>query len=117
MLEHQRDPAALRNDPVAVHSHTAYTLYDDIARALRAGVPFGPGAGFREVLMAQQLVARALGIWGLYLMATAAGLAFGPALLVTAIVTLGATITCSAISTLQRGQRPSGSGEAISGYD
>jgi hypothetical protein len=101
ILEHHYDPSVLRNDAVAVHSHTAYTLYDDIARSLQAAVPFGSDAGFREVLMVHQFVTRALGIWGVYLMAAAAGLAFEPALLVTAIVSLGAAIVGPAVLTFE----------------
>src|ERR1017187_5801569 len=61
---------------------------NETARALRAAT----GAGFGEVLAAQQIATRALGIWGLLLMAEALGLAFAPALLVAAICSLGALI-------------------------
>ena len=66
----------------------AYTLYDEAALALRNVT----GLGFREVLAFEQVLTRALGIWGLYLMAEALGLSMGPALLVAAICSLGATI-------------------------
>src|SRR5947209_14390807 len=75
ILEHQRDPAVLRNDILVQHPHVAYTLYDEAARTLRAVT----GLGFREVLAFQQIVTRALGIWGLWLMATALGLPAGGA--------------------------------------
>ena len=68
ILEHLRDPAVLRNDILVQHPHVAFTLYDEVALALRAVT----GAGFREVLGAQQIVTRALGIWGLLLMAAGA---------------------------------------------
>src|SRR5579863_6980565 len=89
ILENQRDPAVLRNDLLAQEPHLAFTLYDEIARALRAVT----GQGFREVLEGQQIVTRALGIWGLYLMATALGFSAGPAFLIAAICALGARIT------------------------
>ena len=88
ILEHLRDPGVLRNDILVQHPHVAFTLYDETARALRAVT----GAGFREVLAAQQIATRALGIWGLLLMGEALGLAFAPALLVAAICSLGALI-------------------------
>src|SRR6266568_2080341 len=88
ILEHQRDAAVLRNDLLVQHPHVAFTLYDETALALRAIA----GAGFREVLAAQQIPTRALGIWGLLLMAEALGLAGAPALLVAAICSLGALI-------------------------
>src|ERR1700743_2450199 len=81
VLEHQRDAAVLRNDPVAQQPHTAYTLYDEVTLAL-SGVS---GFGLRESLTFQQVLSRALGIGGLYLMATASGLTPGLALLVAAI--------------------------------
>ncbi|SPE37894.1 conserved membrane hypothetical protein [Candidatus Sulfopaludibacter sp. SbA3] len=89
ILEHQRDPAALRNDILAQQPHVAFTLYDEVSRGLRAVT----GQAFREVLAAQQVATRALGIWGFFLMATALGLNAGPAFVVAAICGLGATIT------------------------
>lgn len=97
ILEHLRDPAVLRNDILVQHSHVAFTLYDEIALALRAA----SGAGFREVLAAQQIATRALGIWGLLLMGEALGLAFAPALLVAAICSLGAAIAGPSVLTFE----------------
>ena len=88
ILEHERDPAVLRNDILVQRSHVAYTLYDEIAIALR-GVS---GAGFREVLAAQQIATRALGIWGLLLLAETLGLGWLPAVAAAAICALGARI-------------------------
>jgi hypothetical protein len=88
LLEHQRDPSVLRHDILVKQSLLAYTLYDETAQALRNVT----GLGFREVLAFEQVLARALGIWGLYLMAEALGLRMSPALLVAAICSLGATI-------------------------
>src|SRR5512135_532677 len=70
ILDHQSDPAVLRNDMVAAHPHDAFTLYDDIAIGARRAF----GIGFRESLQFQQVVTRALGIWGLVLLAQALGL-------------------------------------------
>src|SRR3954449_6196916 len=61
ILEHMRDPSVLRNDILVQQPHVAYTLYDEIALGLRRVT----GLGFREVLQAQQIAARALGFWGL----------------------------------------------------
>ena len=97
ILEHLRDPGVLRNDILVQHPHVAFTLYDEAALGLRAV----SGAGFREVLGAQQIVTRALGIWGLLLMAEALGLAFAPALLVSAVCSLGALISGPAVLTLE----------------
>ena len=97
ILEHLHDPAVLRNDLLVQHPHVAFTLYDEVALALRAV----SRTGFREVLQAQQLATRALGIWGLLLMAEALGLAWGAALLVAAICSLGAAIAGPAVLTFE----------------
>lgn len=88
ILEHLRDPGVLRNDILVERPHVSFTVYDEMALALREWT----GLGFREVLGAVQILTRALGIWGLYLVATALGLAVGPALLVAAILSLGAVV-------------------------
>ncbi|SPF48794.1 conserved membrane hypothetical protein [Candidatus Sulfopaludibacter sp. SbA4] len=88
ILEHQRDPTLLRNEILAEQPHVAYTLYDEAALFLRRA----SGLDFRVVLAFQQIVTRALGIWGLYMVATALGLAAGPSTLVAAICSLGAAI-------------------------
>jgi hypothetical protein len=85
ILEHLRDPSLLSKDILVERPHVAFTLYDECAIGLRNLT----GLGFREILGAGQFLTRALGIWGFLLMATAAGLEFAPALLVTAILTLG----------------------------
>jgi hypothetical protein len=97
MLEHLRDPAVLRNDILVQQPHVGYTLYDEVALALRSST----GLGFRDVLAVQQIACRALGIWGLILMATAAGLELGPAVLVAALCSLGAAIAGPAVLTVE----------------
>jgi hypothetical protein len=97
ILEHLSDPAVLRNDPVAQHPHVAFTLYDEAARVLRRAT----GLSFREVLEAQQIATRGLGIWGLYLLATAMGLSLWPALAATALVSLGAYIAGPSVLTFE----------------
>jgi hypothetical protein len=97
ILEHLHDPAVLANDILAVKPHVAFTLYDEAARLGRAV----SGLGFREVLEAGQIAARALGVWGLYLIAAGLGLAAGEAWLVVAIVSLGATIVGPSVLTME----------------
>src|SRR5579872_7305919 len=89
ILEHIWNPAVLQKDIVAVHPHVAFTLYDEIAIALRRVT----GLDFQHVLEGEQFLFRGLGLWGAYLIATALGLADFPALLVTSIFSLGAFIT------------------------
>ena len=64
------------------------------------GLPTGP-PGFREVLEAQQLLTRALGIWGLFLLAGSLGFAAGPSLVVAAICSLGAVVAGPTVLTVE----------------
>ena len=88
VLEHLRDPAVLRRDILVASPQVSFTLYDEIARGLRAIT----GLGFREILEGLQIATRALGIWGVYLMAAALGLSAPASMLVAGIISLGATI-------------------------
>ena len=97
ILEHQRDPAVLRNDLVAQHPHDAFTLYDEVAIGLRRAT----GLGFKEVLQAQQVVTRALGIWGLVLLAESFGLSLLQALAAAAICSLGIVIVGPTVLTVE----------------
>jgi hypothetical protein len=97
ILEHQRDPALLRNDIIAQHPHDRFTLYDEVAIGLRAVTRLG----FREVLQFQQIVTRALGIWGLMLLAEALGLGLWESLAVAAICSLGVVIAGPTVLTLE----------------
>jgi hypothetical protein len=104
ILEHLRDPAMLRQDILAVQPHVSFTLYDETAR----GLVRISGLGFHEVLEGEQLVTRALGIWGLYLMATALGLSAPASLLVAGAISLGATIAGPAVLSMEIEPDPRG---------
>ncbi len=93
ILEHLWDPTVLGKDLIVQYPHVAFTLYDETAIALRKVT----GLDFRRVLEGEQFVLRALGIWGVYLMATALGLSDLLALLVASIFSLGAFITGPAV--------------------
>jgi hypothetical protein len=97
ILEHLHDRSVLRNDILAQQPHVAFTLYDEIARALEAVT----GRSFHDVLLAQQIAARALGIWGLYLIATALGLRAYLALAVACVCSLGAVIAGPTVLTFE----------------
>jgi hypothetical protein len=88
ILERLWDPSVFDNELLVERPHVSFTIYDEIALALRRIT----GLGFREVLAAGQIFFRGLGIWGVFLMATAMGLAFWPAALTTAIFALGAAV-------------------------
>lgn len=88
MLEHLRDRTVLGNDIVARSPHVAFTIYDEAALALRKIFK----TDFQTVLVAQQLLFRFLGLIGIYLIATSAGVAPWAAAMISAILGLGATI-------------------------
>jgi hypothetical protein len=97
ILEHLRDPSVLRNDILVQQPHLAYTLYDEFALAARSVT----GLGFREILQAQQIVLRALGFWGLMLLAEAFGLSWGRRVAVAAICSLGAVVAGPTVLTVE----------------
>jgi hypothetical protein len=97
ILEHLRDPSVLRNDILVQQPHVAYTLYDEIALGLRRVT----GRGFGDVLAAQQIATRALGFWGLLLLAEALGLSIGGAITVAAICSLGAVVAGPTVLTVE----------------
>jgi hypothetical protein len=99
ILEHLRDPSVLARDIVAAHPHVRFTLYDETARGLSAAA----GLDFRAALEFEQIATRALGIWGLFLCATAVfGSGAGPvALLVAGICSLGASIVGPQVLTVE----------------
>ncbi len=113
ILEHLRDSSLFRNEILAAKPHVAYTLYDETARALH----WVTGLDFHAVLTIEQILARAFGIWGIYLMALAlcrAGLWSGArnvgdkrkwdeliSLFVAAVCSLGANIAGPAVLTFE----------------
>lgn len=97
ILEHLNNSTVLVNDPLVERSHVAYTLYDEIAIALHR-ITHLP---FREILSAEQIITRALGVWGLFLMAQALGLTATWSMAVAAIVSLGAAIAGPAVLTFE----------------
>jgi len=88
ILEHLWNPSVLASDLLAREPHVSFTVYDEAALWLRRWT----GLEFRQVLAAEQLLFRALGILGVFLLAGALGLSTRPALLVAAWFSLGATI-------------------------
>jgi hypothetical protein len=97
MLEHIWDPSALTRDLVAPKPHLSFTLYDEIAIALR----WITHSSFQAVLTGQQLIFRALQILGVYLLALSFPLTRVKALVVAALFSLGATIVGPAVLTFE----------------
>lgn len=93
ILEHLWDGSVLSQDLLVQRPHVAFTLYDELALVLR----WLTGAGFHSVLIGVQLVTRALGLWGVYLIAMALLKDRAHSLLVTGVCALGAAIDGPAV--------------------
>jgi hypothetical protein len=104
MLEHIWDPSTFPRDLIATKPHLSYTLYDEIAIALR----WLTRTSFETVLIAEQFLFRALQILGIYLLARSLPLSRAMALLVAAISSLGATIVGPAVLTMEYEPIPRG---------
>jgi hypothetical protein len=109
MLEHIWDSSALSKDLVATTPHLSFTLYDEIAIALR----WISGSSFHAVLSAQQFIFRALQILGVYLLALSFPLDRRMAMLVAALFTLGAFITGPAVMVFEYEPVPRGFAVAL----
>ena len=104
ILERLWDPAVLAGDPMAQRPHVAFTIYDEVTLGLRRITHFD----LHAVLTAQQLLFRALGILGVYLLATALGLSCRTALVAAAAFSLGATVVGPSVLTLEYEPVPRG---------
>jgi hypothetical protein len=97
ILEHLWDGSVLSQDLLVQRPHVAFTLYDELALALR----WITGAGFQPILEVLQIVTRGLGLWGVYLIALAVLADRTWSLLVCAIFGLGAAIDGPAVLTIE----------------
>jgi hypothetical protein len=104
ILERQFDPSLFARDEIALRPHVKFTFYDEITVSLRRWT----GAEFREVLAAQQLVFRAIGVTGAFLAALALGLPAPGALAAAGLFGLGAVINGPAVLTLEYEPVPRG---------
>lgn len=105
ILEHLYNPSVLANDLVATRPHVAFTIYDELAVAARRLT----GLQFYPLLTADQLLFRACGVLGVFLIALAAGLPRRLSLLVAAVYALGATVLGPAVLTVEYEPKPRGS--------
>jgi hypothetical protein len=102
ILEHLWDPSVLIEDVIAVRHHVTFTIWDELALAARRVT----GAGFETILSLEHVLHRALGILGVYMIATALGLSMRLALLVAGVFALGATIGGPAVLTIEYEPKP-----------
>ena len=104
ILEHLWDPSVLAKDPMAARPHVTYTIYDEVALVLRRVT----GLGFEPIVLAQQFAYRALGILGLFLIATSLRIPGVFAMLLAALVSVGATVNGPAVLTVEYEPVPRG---------
>ncbi len=88
MLERLDSPGFLSRDLVATHPNVAYTIYDEMTLFLHAAAHLD----FQTTLAAQQLVTRAAGLLGIFLLALSCGVGDALALVIAALLNLGATL-------------------------
>ncbi len=93
ILERLDEPGYLSRDLVATRPHVAYTIYDEVALALRHTFDLN----FEQILVGQQILFRILGFAGIYLFGTAAGLSGLEAFLVAALLNLGGALLGPAV--------------------
>jgi hypothetical protein len=89
MLERLDAPGYLSRDLVATHSHLTYTIYDEVTLFIHAVA----GLSLKAALIAQQLLYRAAGVLGAFLLVRAIGLSKLFAFLVATLLNLGAALT------------------------
>lgn len=104
IFEHLDKPSALANDPVAVHPHVSWTVYEEVSILARRvfGIPF------QTSLQWQQFLTRLLGIAGVYLLARRLFATAWPALFVAGCFSLGAVINGPAVLTFEYEPVPRG---------
>ncbi|HEX3684142.1 MAG TPA: hypothetical protein VHU83_16535 [Bryobacteraceae bacterium] len=93
ILERLDSPGFLSRDLVATHPHLTYTIYDEATLFLREAGRLD----FKAALFAQQLLYRLAAVLGVFLLARAARLRDASALLISALVNLGAMLPGPAV--------------------
>jgi hypothetical protein len=104
MLERAADPAVLTNDIIATHPHLRYTVFDEVAVGLKRAT----GADFEPILGGLQLAARMIGLYGVFLLGTAAGLGLSAAVFLAGLFGLGTVIIGPAVLTVEYEPIPRG---------
>ncbi len=104
IFERLWDSSLYSQELIASRPHVAWTIYDETAFAARALT----GAGFESVLFFEQLLFRALAVFGIYLIGRRFAESPPVALMTAAIVSLGATIPGPAVLSFEYEPVPRG---------
>ncbi len=96
VLERLDAPGYLSRDLVATHPYVTYTIYDELTLFLHEAL----GLDFHTALTLQQVFCRFAGVLGIFILVRAAGLGDVFALLIAALVNLGAALpgVCASIT-------------------
>ena len=104
ILERFLNPGIFAREPIALEPHVSFTIYDEVALFARRAT----GRDFQFVLQAQQIILRAIGLLGVYLIAASLGLRARLAMLATAAFSLGAAIAGPAVLSIEYEPVPRG---------
>ncbi len=104
MLEKLEDPSLFARELLTSRPHLAWTLYDETAMLLRRTT----GLSFATILIGEQLLFRALGVWGVLLIGTSLGFTRRLSMFLAALFSLGATIVGPAVLTVEYEPVPRG---------
>ncbi len=104
MLEKLENPALFSQELLTSRPHLAWTVYDETALVLRRITGFS----FEIILSAEQMLFRAFGIWGVYLIGTSLGFTRRLSMFITALFSLGAMIVGPQVLTIEYEPVPRG---------
>jgi hypothetical protein len=104
ILEKLDTPGLLSRDLVATHPNVTYTIYDEVTLFLHEVFRLD----LEQCLLGQQIVFRAAGLWGVFLLAQSAGVGDLSALLMAALVNLGAFLSGPDLAMISREPTPRG---------
>ena len=94
ILEKLASPGLLSRDLIASHPNVTYTIYDEVTLFLSSAGEMN----LHTALVIQQVVFRAAGLLGIFLLARSTGLSDGLSLVVAALVNLGGVLPGPQIS-------------------
>lgn len=97
------DPQLYAGDLIPTGAHVSLTIYDEAAQTFKTLT-----GEYESALVAQQAIYRACGIFGVFLIATSAGLGTPAAIAVAFLTSLGATIVGPAVLTVEYEPVPRG---------
>ena len=109
ILHRLDNPGYLSRDLVATNPHVAYTIYDEIALFFHRTAHID----FEHILVWQQLIYRVAAVFGVYLLASSAGVPAAFSILIAAVFNLGASLPGPAVLLIEYEPIPRGYAEGL----